>query len=285
MMAASIELSAAPPAASGPLLRLWLGRCGDIALPTVTLLLLLAFWEWGVALLGVGAYLLPPPSAVAGALATMALDGSLWENLQVTVIETLAGFLIALLIGVTVGALLVQNRLLERTVFGYLVAIQTMPKIALAPLFVAWFGFGLSSKIGVAALIAFFPIVVNVIVGLKSCDPGKVDLMRTLSASRWQVFRYVQLPAALPYIVTGIDVAIVFALTGAIVGEFVGATAGLGYQMVLANSEMQVPKVYAVLLVLGVLGVILHASVDLLRRCLSSWMPETASSSFHPSHP
>jgi NitT/TauT family transport system permease protein len=283
-MAASLELS--PPAASsGPALRAWLQRAGDVALPATTLVLLLAFWEWGVGLLGIGAYLLPPPSMVARALVDMASDGSLWTHLQVTLTETTAGFVIALFAGVTVGALLVQSRLLERAVFGYLVAIQTMPKIALAPLFVAWFGFGLSSKIGVAALIAFFPILVNVIVGLKSCDAGKVDLMKTLSASRWQVFRYVQLPSALPYIVAGVDVAIVFALTGAIVGEFVGATAGLGYQMVLANSEMQVPKVYAVLLVLGGVGVVLHVLVELLRRSLRRWMPASASPSSLSSRP
>jgi NitT/TauT family transport system permease protein len=250
-----------------------------VALPAAALMLLLAFWEWGVAWLGIGAYLLPPPSMVARAIVEMVGDGSLWLHLQVTMTETLAGFAIALAAGVLVGAVLTQNRLLERTVYGYLVAIQTMPKIALAPLFVAWFGFGLWSKIGVAALIAFFPILVNVMVGLKSCDPGKIDLMNTLAASRWQVFRYVQLPSALPYIMAGVDVAIVFALTGAIVGEFVGATAGLGYQMVLANSEMQVPKVYGVLLVLGALGVGLHAAVELLRRRLLGWMPDTASPS------
>jgi len=283
-MAASLELSPPAPAGSGQPLRAWMQRCGDVALPAVTLVLLLAFWEWGVGLLGVGAYLLPPPSLVARAPLDTAADGSLWTHLQVTVTETLAGFAVALLAGVLAGALLVQSRLLERTVYGYLVAIQTMPKIALAPLFVAWFGFGLSSKIGIAALIAFFPILVNVIVGLKSCDAGKLDLMKTLSASRWQLFRHVQLPSALPYLMAGVEVAIVFALTGAIVGEFVGATAGLGYQMVLANSEMQVPKVYAVLLVLGGLGVVLHALVELLRRRLLGWMPETASSS-PSSHP
>lgn len=263
-----LERAAAPRRPS-----VWLARLGDAALPAVTLLLLLAGWEWGVRLLGIGAYLLPPPSLVAGALADMAADGSLWANLQVTMVATLGGFAIALAAGVVIGALIAQNRLLERTVYGYLVAIQTLPKIALAPLFVAWFGFGIGSKVGVAALIAFFPILVNVIIGLKSCDAGKIDLMRALSASGWQIFRYVRLPSALPYIMAGVDVAIVFALTGAIVGEFVGATAGLGYQMVLSNSQMEVPKVYGVLLVLGAIGVLLHGAVELLRRRLLAWMP------------
>lgn len=263
-----LERAAAPRRPS-----VWLARLGDAALPAVTLLLLLAGWEWGVRLLGIGAYLLPPPSLVAGALADMAADGSLWANLQVTMVATLGGFAIALAAGIVIGALIAQNRLLERTVYGYLVAIQTLPKIALAPLFVAWFGFGIGSKVGVAALIAFFPILVNVIIGLKSCDAGKIDLMRALSASGWQIFRYVRLPSALPYIMAGVDVAIVFALTGAIVGEFVGATAGLGYQMVLSNSQMEVPKVYGVLLVLGAIGVLLHGAVELLRRRLLAWMP------------
>ncbi|RCW70587.1 ABC transporter permease [Pseudorhodoferax soli] len=257
----------------------WLARAGDLALPAAAIALIFAAWEWGVALLGIGAYLLPPPSQVFAAIATMARDGSLWANAQVTLGATLTGFAIALAAGIAVGGLIAQSRLVERTVYGYLVAIQTLPKIALAPLFVAWFGFGLSSKVAVAALIAFFPIVVNVIAGLKSCDPGRLDVMRALSASRWQVFRHVQLPSALPFIMAGADVAIVFALTGAMVGEFVGATAGLGYQMVLSNSQMEVPKVYGVLVVLGGIGMLLHGAVALLRRRLLSWMPAEAAPS------
>ena len=262
----------------------WMARLGDVAYPAAALVLMLAAWEWGVALLGIGAYLLPPPSLVVRAIADMAADGSLWANTQVTLIETLGGFAIALVAGIVVGALIAQSRLLERTVYGYIVAIQTLPKIALAPLFVAWFGFGLTSKVGVAALIAFFPILVNVIIGLKSCDVGKIDLMRTLSASGWQIFRWVRLPSALPYIMAGVDVAIVFALTGAIVGEFVGATAGLGYQMVLSNSQMEVPKVYGVLMVLGLLGVLLHGAVELVRRRLLSWVPTDHHASPSSSH-
>lgn len=256
----------------------WRERLGDWGLPLVTLVLLLCLWEWGVAWLGIGAYLLPPASAVLGAIADMAQDGSLWQNLQVTLFETLAGFAIALVLGIAAGAVIAQNRWVERLVYGYFVAIQTLPKIALAPLFVAWFGFGLSSKVGVAALIAFFPIFVNVVIGLKNCDAGKLDLMKTLSASRWQTFRYVQLPAALPYILAGADVSIVFALTGAIVGEFVGATSGLGYQMVFANSQMQIPQVYGVLLVLGAVGLGLHGAVDLVRHRLLAWMPVQSAS-------
>lgn len=269
---ATLELELVPSAAPRRI-GLWLSRMGDVALPAAALLIMLGAWEWGVKLLGIGAYLLPPPSMVAGALVDMAADGSLWANFLVTMAATLGGFAIALAAGIAIGALIAQNRLVERTVYGYLVAIQTLPKIALAPLFIAWFGFGLSSKIGVAALIAFFPILVNVIIGLKSCDAGKIDLMRTLSANGWQIFRFVRLPSALPYIMAGVDVAIVFALTGAIVGEFVGATAGLGYQMVLSNSQMEVPKVYGVLLVLGAIGVLLHGAVELLRRRLLAWMP------------
>ena len=282
-MMATLELDL-PRTAARRRAGVWAARLGDIAYPATALVLMLAAWEWGVALLGIGAYLLPPPSLVVRAISDMAADGSMWANLQVTLIEALGGFAIALAAGIVVGALIAQSRLLERTVYGYLVAIQTLPKIALAPLFVAWFGFGLTSKIGVAALIAFFPILVNVIVGLKSCDAGKVDLMKTLSASRWQIFRWVRLPSAVPYIMAGVDVAIVFALTGAIVGEFVGATAGLGYQMVLSNSQMEVPKVYGVLLVLGVVGVLLHGAVDLLRRRLLGWMPGDGHSSLSSRH-
>lgn len=267
--ASTLGRRAAPLRTPMPALR----RCAWAALPWATLLLILAAWEWGVRWLRIDAYLLPPPSMVAAAIAEMSADGSLWTNLRVTLTETLGGFVLALVAGIAVGALIAQHRLVELSTYGYLAALQTLPKIALAPLFVSWFGFGLSSKIGVAALIAFFPIVVNVIAGLKNCDPGRMDLMRSLAATPWQTFRWVRLPSALPYLMAGIDVAIVFALTGAIVGEFVGATTGLGYQMVLANSQMQVPKVYGVLVVLGALGVALHAACGLLRRRLLAWMP------------
>jgi NitT/TauT family transport system permease protein len=251
-----------------------LRRAGlELAPPCVVLIALLGGWEFAIDALGVNSYVLPPPSAIAASIVEMTLDGSLAANLLVTGEEALCGLLIAVIAGLAIGALVAHSPLFERTVYGYLVAIQTMPKIALAPLFVAWFGFGLASKVSVAALIAFFPMLVNVIVGLKSCDEGKIDVLRALAASEWRIFWLVRLPFALPYIFAGLNVAVVFALTGAIVGEFVGARDGLGYQMLMANSAMDIPQVFGVLVVLGAIGLALSLAVDALRRRVLYWSP------------
>lgn len=245
------------------------------ALATAALLFLIfAAWEGGVRGVGAQGFLVPPPSSIAVALADGIADGSLLPHLLVTAKEALLGFAIAASAGFVLGSVAAHDRLFERTVYRYLVAIQTMPKIALAPLFVAWFGFGLASKVGVAALVAFFPVLLNVVVGLKSCAPGRIDIMHALSASEWQIFRLVRLPSALPYIFSGLTVSSVFAVTGAIVGEFVGAREGLGYEMLVANGSMNLSRSFAILALLGVLGYAMHAAVEMARRFALYWQPE-----------
>jgi NitT/TauT family transport system permease protein len=269
----SIEARAASARAAARARARWQARAGDVLLPLAALAVILLAWQFVLPWLGVGAWLVPPPARVAEALVGLANDDAIVGHIAVTLQETLFGFACALLAAVVLGGLVAQSRLVERTVYGWLVALQTCPKVALAPLFVAWFGFGPASKVAVAGLISFFPMFVNVIVGLKSADAGKVDVMRALSASEWQIFRFVRLPSALPYLLAGVDVAIVFALTGAIVGEFVGANAGLGYQMLIANSRMEVHVTFAVLVLLASIGVLLHGAVELARRRLLAWMP------------
>jgi NitT/TauT family transport system permease protein len=155
-----------------------------------------------------------------------------------------------------------------------LIAIQTMPKIALAPLQIVWFGFGIPSKIAVAMVISFFPVLVNTIAGMKNCDQGRLDVMRALGARRWHMFSLVKLPSALPYIFSGVNVAIVFALTGTIVGEFVGASAGLGFLIIQANTQMNIPDIFAILFVLSVIGVLAYGTVQAVRRRLLFWAPQ-----------
>jgi NitT/TauT family transport system permease protein len=148
---------------------------------------------------------------------------------------------------------------------------QAMPKVALAPLIIVWFGLGLTSKVVSAALVAFFPLMVNTIVGLRSTDEDRVNLMRSLSASRWQIFRMLQLPNALPYIFAGLEIAMIFALIGAIVAELVGAEKGLGMLIQSMNFTMDVAGQFSVLLILSVLGLILNGAVTLVRRRLLYW--------------
>jgi NitT/TauT family transport system permease protein len=238
-------------------------------------------WEVSVRSFEVNVLLVPPPSAIARALAAWAGEGDTLQHLQVTCTEALLGFSIAAIAGLIIGGIAAYSRLFERTVYSYLVGIQSMPKVALAPLFVAWFGFGLTSKVGVAALIAFFPVLVNVVVGLKSCDAGKLDVMRALSASEWQIFRLVRLPNALPFVFAGLNVAIVFALTGAIVAEFVGARAGLGYEMMMANAALDTPLTFGILVVLGAIGYLFHTAIDWVGRRTLFWVPAAEHSAGH----
>jgi len=146
-----------------------------------------------------------------------------------------------------------------------------LPKIAIAPLVIVWFGFGISSKVIIAATVAFFPVLVNVIVGLKTIDPAKLDLMRSLRASRWQTFRLVTFPNALPFVFAGLDIAIVFSVLGAIVGEFVGAQQGLGNLILQFNVALDIAGVFAVLILLSVMGVALHLIMQAVQKHIIFW--------------
>jgi NitT/TauT family transport system permease protein len=228
-------------------------------------------WEWVVRAWSVEAFLVPAPSTVAAALARGVRSGLYLANFWVTLSEALLGFVIAAAAGIVLGAVIAQFRLLERTFYPYLVALQTLPKIAIAPLIIVWFGFGMSSKVIVAATVAFFPVLVNVIVGLKTIDAAKLDLMRSLRASRWQTFRLVTFPNALPFVFAGLDIAIVFSVLGAIVGEFVGAQKGLGNLILQFNFSLDIAGVFAVLILLSVMGVALHLIMQAVQRHVIFW--------------
>jgi NitT/TauT family transport system permease protein len=228
-------------------------------------------WEWIVWAFAVQAFILPPPSAIWRALAGGLRSQLFLAHFSVTLYETLLGFLIAAVAGIVIGAVIAQFRLVEQTFYPYLVALQTLPKIAIAPLIIVWFGFGISSKVVIAAMVAFFPVLVNVIVGLKTIDQSKLDLMRSLDASRWQTFRMVKFPNALPFVFAGLDIAIVFSVLGAIVGEFVGAQKGLGNLILQYNFALDIAGVFAVLILLSVLGVALHLVMQALQKRLIFW--------------
>ncbi|TMQ14782.1 MAG: ABC transporter permease [Candidatus Rokuibacteriota bacterium] len=228
-------------------------------------------WEAIVRVFRVPSFLAPAPTAVAASLAGGIRSHLYVEHFGVTLYEALAGFLIAAASGIVIGAVIAQFRLVERTVYPYLVALQTMPKIAIAPLIVVWFGFDTSSKVVIAATVAFFPVLVNVVVGLKTIDAGKLELMRSLRATRWQTFRLVQFPNALPFVFAGLDVAIVFSVLGAIVGEFVGAQRGLGNLILQFNMTLDIAGVFAVLIMLSLMGVALHLIMQAIQRRIIFW--------------
>ena len=237
----------------------------------VVFVVFVALWEWVVRRFDVPAFIAPPPSAVLASLAGGVRNRLYLEHFGVTLYETLLGFLIASVAGIALGAVIAQFRLVEQTVYPYLVALQTLPKIAIAPLIIVWFGFGISSKVIIAAMVGFFPVLVNVIVGLKTVDQGKLDLMGSLDATRWQTFRLVKFPNALPFVFAGLDIAIVFSVLGAIVGEFVGAQRGLGTLILQFNYNLDIAGVFAVIILLAVLGVALHVLLQVIQRRVIFW--------------
>jgi NitT/TauT family transport system permease protein len=219
------------------------------------------------------AYILPPPSKVAIALWRGFASGLYQKHLLHTLAETLLGFALGSALGFALGAAVALNRYVEYLLYPYIVMFQSVPKVALAPLIVVWFGLGLQSQVVNAALVACFPLLVNTIAGLKSADEERINLMRSLAASRGQIFWMLQLPTSLPFVMAGLEVSMIFALIGAIVAEFVGAEAGLGMLIQSMNFNMDVAGQFSVLLILSVMGLVLNRCIVMVRRRILFWDP------------
>lgn len=241
-----------------------------ISLP-VLMALLVGVWELLVRIAGISPYTLPPPAKVGDELATLLTGSAIWADIRVTLVETVAGFGIALVLGVAVGTVLARIVWLEVAMRPALVAAQVVPKVALIPLFVIWFGFGVSTKIVVAAILSFFPIVLNVLLGVRSVDPGHRDVMRSLNAKRWATVRHLEFPSTLPYIFTGMEVGIVLAVIGAVVGEYLGGNQGLGYEVVTSLNALDAPRLYAMIVLLAALGSVLYFVISGLKRLMIPW--------------
>ncbi|ARP80010.1 ABC transporter permease [Bordetella genomosp. 8] len=230
---------------------------------------LLLIWEAAVRIGQVPAYLLPPPSAVAMRLVTD--YQSILVHTLTTTGEIMLGFGLAIVVSIPMAALLAQSQWAERVLHPILVLSQTVPKVAVAPLLVVWFGFGLAPKVLIAFTMCFFPIVVDTLTGFKSAPAHLRWLALSTGASRWQTFLHFQVPAALPHIFAGIKVASTLAIVGAVVGEFVAADRGLGYQLIVANGTLDVTLSFTVLVVLSIMGVVLYGLVDLIERLALPW--------------
>jgi NitT/TauT family transport system permease protein len=260
-------------------LRLLLRTRPELVLAPVILIVILALWEAMVPFFDVPSYVLPTPSAIATALwrgldAGLLERGGYWLHAGVTVAEVLIGFFIGSAVGLLLGTVISQFRLLEATLGVYLVALQSLPKIALAPIVVLWFGFGLTSKVVIICLLTFFPLLVNSMAGFKAVDVERLELMRALGANPWQIFWKVRLPSALPYIFAGLDMAAVFAVVGAVVGEFVGAQRGLGTLILSMNAQMDTAGTFSVLIILSLVGVVIHKILRLIERRVLFWSGE-----------
>jgi NitT/TauT family transport system permease protein len=245
----------------------------DVALTVAIFCASVLAGELTVRALQVPAYILPAPSKVAIALWRGFATGLYQQHLLRTLTETLLGFLLGSALGLLLGTVVALNRYVEYFFYPYIVMFQSVPKVALAPLIVVWFGLGMKSQVLNAALVACFPLIVNTIAGLKSADEDRVNLMRSLTASKSQVFWMLRLPSALPFIMAGLEVAMIFALIGAIVAEFVGSQAGLGMLIQSMNFNMDVAGQFSVLLILSILGLLLNRCILLIRRRVLFWDP------------
>jgi len=250
----------------------------QLASPAI-LVVLLVLWEVGVRVWNVPVYVLPAPSKIFQALANGLSFHDFWGDqrfyvhIAATLSEAMLGFVVGVLAGVAFGGSISQTPVLESIIKPYIMGFQSLPKVAVAPLIVIWFGFGIGSKIVLVALLVFFPIMINSLAGFKSVEPELHELMRSLSASRWQVFRTVQIPSALPYIFAGLEMAVVYSFIGAVVGEFVGGTKGLGVQVVQMTAAMDVSGMFAALIILAAMGAIASKLLQLLRSRVLYWAP------------
>jgi NitT/TauT family transport system permease protein len=236
---------------------------------TLVILALLVIWQLAVDLLQVKQYILPSPWS-----ALQALDRPTYRwpaNFLTTLYAVLGAFALSALLGIALAVLIVWNKLLMRTVMPVLVLFNTLPKIALAPLFVIWLGYGIWPNIVIGTTIAFFPMVVNTAIGLASAEPELLDLVRTLRASRWQVFAKIRFPNALPYIFAGLKLNATMSVTGAIVGEFVASELGLGALIIAGGVTLETQSIFASLMLISALGLALYGVVVAAEHFVAPW--------------
>jgi NitT/TauT family transport system permease protein len=245
----------------------WLQYGGPIALFVV----LISAWEIAVHVFKVPQMILPAPGQVVDALIDGFRRGIFQKHLLVTGQEVLVGYVLGVTLGVALGAPIALSRTVELVLYPYLLALQTMPKIALAPLMMIWVGFGIESKIIITMIVAIFPVLVNVVVGLRAVDPDRIALVRSLKGGTWAEFRWVRLPSAAPFIFAGMKTAVVLSLLGAIAAEFVSAEAGLGYLMSQLMFKLDTPGVFAILGLLAAIGVSLYMVADWAHRKIVFW--------------
>ena len=226
-------------------------------------------WEGVVAVRDIPNWKLPAPSGIGEELWDS--RGLLLDHTWVTLKEALLGFGIALGGGIVLSGLIILSRTLERVIYPLVISSSTIPWIVIAPLLIIWLGYGMQHKVIVVAFISFFPIVVNTVDGLKSADPDMMNLLRTLGANRWQTFSKVQVPNCLPFMFSGIKIAIAVSVIGAVVGEWVGSSEGLGYLAIRSKSQFLTERVYASIVLLALMGIGLFLVAGLLERLLLPW--------------
>lgn len=257
---------AAPQRRYGPQFQQWLKVAAP---PTIAILIVLAIWQLGVQMTGVAIFILPGPGDVVVALWKDA--PILLPNTWITLQEILLGLAISILVGIPLAVLLVSFKPIERALYPLLIGSQVVPKVALAPLFLIWFGFGLLPKIVMVVLMAFFPIVINTAIGLRGIEIEKLYLAQSMGAGRLTTLARFQMPGALPSMFGGIKLATTLAVIGAVVGEFVGASEGLGYQIQQGMARLNAPLTFAAIVYLTFIGMLLFLIVGIIEQLALPW--------------
>jgi NitT/TauT family transport system permease protein len=230
---------------------------------------LLLLWQLAVSVFGIREYLLPSPAAVWGALTSGQID---WAgHIAVTAIAIFGAFVIAAVGGIALGTVIAWSSVMNRALMPFLVFVNTLPKVAVAPLFLLWLGYGILPNMLIGALIGFFPVVINTAVGLSQIDDDMLDLGRVFNAPKWKVFAKIRIPNAYPYILSALKVTATSAVVGAIVGEFVASQSGLGYVIITSQSSMNTPLAFGALVWISVIGLVLYGAVGLMSRMLAPW--------------
>lgn len=251
-----------------------------IASSLAILVLFLAAWEWGPGLTGTQAYIIPPLSASVEGLLDLFRADNLWYHIWITTIEVIAGFVLGSLLGMVVGYILGISVTTEVVLSPYILALQIAPKVAFAPLFVLWFGFGIEPRILIAVLIVFFPVLINVMTAVRSVDPDLINLARSFKATRLEIFWKIEFPASMPPLFAGLRIGATLAVIGVTVGEFAGGNAGVGYLIVLTAGAAETAKVFAAIFVLTVIGILAYWMVIFVENRVLHYMPSRGNQGF-----
>lgn len=244
---------------------------GRTALTILVFVALLVLWTAYVRIMKLSPLVLPTPYAVWESLVENTLNGHLPQHAWTTLTEIILGFLLGSLLGIVLGIITSQSELMRAMLGPYILASQAMPKLALAPIMVVWLGFGIAPKVVITALVCFFPLLENTIIGLTSTNPHQLELFRALSAKSWQTFLKLRVPSALPVIFAGLRVAITLAVVGAVVGEYVGANKGLGALVIVTQGSFDTPLMFAIFVYLTVIGIVLYKIMEMLESTFFSW--------------
>lgn len=246
-------------------------RASVFIYPLISFAILIGVWKGSIILFNIPDYILPEPGAVLADLKAGYIDGAIWPHFLFTLRSTVSGYIVGCTAAVLVGTLLAESRTFEKFVYPYIIALQSMPKVALAPLIIVWFGYGLASKVVMVAMMCFFPLFVNTVIGIRQADPTLINMMKAFSAPKWLIFVRVKLYAAASHIFAGLQISIVLSLIGAVVAEFVASTRGIGWLIQASLANFNTSQMFAALFSLVMIGLVGTKTIQFAHSRLVFW--------------